>query len=426
MELVRPLSDEDLAILELERGPVVGHTCKVLILERPVSVEKLRASIGSRLSDAPEMSLRLQEQDGQLWWARDDGLDLRRQVVGHDGPPLDRDGLREAIAHLFEQALDRERALWQIDLLPPIAGGGCALVWRIHHALADGTTAMRIGRHAIWTEPEVEAKPKPKPGGRRRAPDSPAYQDLQGLHMLVRETPHPWLRSPFDGKIDSKRAVAFATSDLESLHRVAASVCGATVNDAVLTVVSGGLRRWLEAAHCSVGPVRVKVPVSLHGAQHGGAAPEAGNRDSYFCLDLPLGPEDPAVRLETIHHATKARKEDHDAEWLDALMRELGKTSPGLRRFADQIFASPRSFALNVSNVPGPRRPIEVLGVPVDALYAIAEIGERHALRIAVLSLADTLSFGLCADPTLLPDVEQLAVAIEEEAAALCAIPAEQ
>jgi WS/DGAT C-terminal domain/Wax ester synthase/diacylglycerol acyltransferase catalytic domain len=394
----------------------------VLILERPIGVEQLRESIAARLDHAPELSLRLQERDGEQWWMRDRRLDLRLHVVEHDGPPLDRDGLRVAIAHLFEARLDRDGPLWQIDVLPPLAGGGSALVWRIHHALADGTTAMRIGRNAIWNEPDADAKPNRRSGA--RAGDSPAYRDVQGLHMLVREAPHGWLRSPFDGQIDSKRSVAFASGDLGSFHRVAAEVCGATVNDAVLTVVSGGLRRWLEAAHCEVGPVRVKVPVSLHGAQHGDAGEDLGNRDSYFCLDLPLGPADPAARLEAIHRATKARKQDHDAEWLDAVMRELGKASPGLRRFADQVLASPRSFALNVSNVPGPRRPIDVLGAPVDALYAIAEIGERHALRIAVLSLADTLSFGLCADPTLLPDVEQLAVAIEDEAAALCALTA--
>lgn len=420
MELVRPLSDEDQAILELERGPVVGHTCKVLMLERPISADELRASVAARLDHTPELSLRLQDHDGELWWVRDEHLDLRRHVHGHQGAPLDRDGLREAIAQLFQQRLDRDRPLWRIDVLEPVAGGGCALVWRIHHALADGTTAMRIGRGAIWTESGAEPERK-RPA---RAPHPATYEDVQGLHMLVREAPRPWLRSPFDGTIDSRRSVAFATGELEGFHRVAAEVCGATVNDAVLTVVSGGLRRWLEAAHCPVGPVRVKVPVSLHGAQHGGAAAEAGNRDSYFCLDLPLGPPDPAVRLETIHRATKARKREHDAEWLDAVMRELGKTSPGLRRFADHVLAGPRSFALNISNVPGPRRPIDVLGVPVDALHAIAEIGERHALRIAVLSLVDTLSFGLCTDPTLLPDVEQLAIAIEDEAATLCALSA--
>jgi hypothetical protein len=419
MELVRPLSDEDLSILELERGPVVGHTSKVLILERPIEVEELRASIESRLDGVPELSLRLQEEDGKVWWARDDALDLGEQVIADERRLLDHEGLLEAIAHLFEQRLDRRRPLWRIDLLPQLSGGGCALVWRIHHALADGTTTMRIGQDAIWNEPEAGSPSRP-----RHAPSSPEYENAQGLHMLMREAPHPWQRSPFDGHIDSKRSVAFATGDLDSLHRVAGTICGASVNDAVLTVVSGGLRRWLEATHCPVGPVRVKVPVSLHGAAHGHGTEPLGNRDSYFCLDLPLGPEDPAVRLETIHRATKARKEEHDAEWLDAVMRELGKTSPGLRRFADHVLASPRSFALNISNVPGPRRAIDVLGVPVDALYAIAEIGERHALRIAVLSLADTLRFGLCADPTLLPDVNQLATAIEQEAAELAAIPA--
>ena len=420
MELVRPLSEEDLAILAIECETVAGHTCKVLILKRPVEVEELRASIAARLEKAPELSLRLHDEHGTLWWARDDAVDLRQHVVADTGRPLDHDGLRDRIAQLFEQRMDRGRPLWQIDLLPPLAGGGAALVWRIHHALADGTTAMRIGRSALWNEPETQTAARP----RAHAPGGATYANVQGLHMLVREAPHPWVHSPFDGRIDEKRTIAFATGDLKSFHRVAASVCGATVNDAVLTVVSGGLRRWLEAAHCPVGPVRVKVPVSLHGAHHARGEEELGNRDSYFILDLPLGPPDPAVRLEAIHRATKARKQEHDAEWLDAVMHELRKTSPGLRRFADHVLASPRSFALNVSNVPGPRRPIDVLGVPVDALYAIAEIGQRHALRIAVLSLVDTLGFGLCADPTLLPDVEQLAAAIEEEATALCAIPA--
>jgi hypothetical protein len=76
---------------------------------------------------------------------------------------------------------------------------------------------------------------------------------------------------------------------------------------------------------------------------------------------------------------------------------------------------------LNVSNVPGPREPVHVLGVPVRALYSLAEIREHHALRVAVVSLADTLYFGLCADPTLLPDVDVLAAHMEAEAAAVIA-----
>lgn len=85
------------------------------------------------------------------------------------------------------------------------------------------------------------------------------------------------------------------------------------------------------------------------------------------------------------------------------------------------MLAHPRSFALNVSNLPGPRHPVAVLGVLVHAMFTLAEIGEHHALRIAVVSLANTLNFGLVADPTLLADVDHLASGIQAEAAALTA-----
>src|SRR2546421_12294620 len=113
MELVRPLPDEDVGILEAEAGPVGGPACKVVILERPVAIEELRASLASRLDRAPELSLRLQKQDGQLWGAREDALDLRAHVVDDEGEPLDREGLRTVIAHLFDQRLERDRPLWR-------------------------------------------------------------------------------------------------------------------------------------------------------------------------------------------------------------------------------------------------------------------------------------------------------------------------
>jgi hypothetical protein len=412
---LRPLSDEDLEILALECETVAGHTCKVVLLEDAISADGLKASIATRLDAAPELRLRLREVDGVLCWYSEPDVALAEHVFADDVGPLDGDALRRRVAELFERRLDRTRPLWRIDLLPRLKGGGSAVVWRIHHALADGTTAMRIAREALWDEPE------PAAGPHASVADVEAGRRSEGLLALAREAPHPWRRSPFDGTIDSKRSVAFATADLDGLHRAAKATCGATVNDAVLTVVSGGLRRWLEEHHCDVGAVRVKVPVSLHGADssHGYPQAELGNRDSFFCLDLPLGPLNPAERLTAIHRATRARKHDHDAERLDALMHELGRASPRLRRFAQHVLASPRSFALNVSNVPGPRGPIDVLGVPARALYSIAEIGRRHALRISVLSLAGTLRFGLCADPTLLPGVEHLAWALEAEAEAL-------
>ena len=427
----RPLSREDLSILALENETVAGHTCKVIMLDGPLALDALRASIAGRLPRAPGLSMRLGEIDGEPWWVPDPQVDVTAQVVEVTAAgPIDEAGFRALVAGIFAQHLDRSPPLWRIDVIPRLAGGGSALIWRIHHALADGMTAMRMASAVLWDEEAAAAPRTARSRTRRRSPGAArpaAHHRLATLLAAAREVPQPWLRSPFDGHIDGRRTVAFTATRLDELHRVAAATDGATVNDAVLTVVAGGLRRWIEAHHGHLGAVRVKVPVSLHtppppGSLHppppGSADAQPGNRDSFFCLDLPLGSADPLERLAVIRHATLIRKQEHDAQHLDAVMQRLART-PRLSRFAEDVLSHPRSFALNVSNVPGPRRPVRVLGVPVRALYSLAEIGEHHALRIAVVSLAGTLNVGLVADPTLLADVDHLAAGIQAEAAAL-------
>jgi hypothetical protein len=231
---------------------------------------------------------------------------------------------------------------------------------------------------------------------------------------VERELSRSRVSSPFDGRIGRRRQVAFAQVELGPLHDGAKAACGATVNDAVLAVVAGALRRWLAAHHGSLGDVRVKVPVSLHQADD-----EAGNRDSFFCLLLPLGEPDPAERLRAIKAETILRKAEHDAEAMDGLLQDLGRISPRLRAFANRIQASPRSFAFNVSNVPGPGAPVSILGSPVTSVHSIAELAERHALRIAVASVGGRLYFGFCSDPEILGDVQAMADGVEAEAALL-------
>ena len=428
----RPLSREDLSILALENETVAGHTCKVIVLGGPVGLGALRASIAARLARAPRLSMRLDEIDGAPWWVPDPQVDVAAHVVeATSAGAVDEAGFRATVAGIFAQHLDRSRPLWRIDLIPRLAGGGSALIWRIHHALADGMTAMRMAGEVLWDEDPATGPGPPAPargdgarrGERRRAAGPAEHHRVATLLAAAREAPQPWLRSPFDGHIDARRAVAFTRARLDELHRVAAATGGATVNDAVLTVVAGGLRRWIEAHHGRLGAVRVKVPVSLHALPSSPPVPaddggQPGNRDSFFCLDLPLGSADPLERLAAIRRATQVRKQEHDAQQLDAVMQRLART-PRLSRFAEHVLAHPRSFALNVSNVPGPRRPVRVLGVPVAALYSLAEIGEHHALRVAVVSLAGTLNVGLVADPTLLADVNHLAAGMQAEAAAL-------
>ena len=150
-EVVRPLSVEDLTILGLETETVAGHTCKIILLEDEIDVGRLRSSVAARLDHALPLRMGLCETEGDPCWVLEPELDLDQHVVAYDEPgPIDMAGLRATVAHLFEQRLDRSRPLWRIDVVPSLAGGGSALIWRIHHALADGTTAMRMADAALW------------------------------------------------------------------------------------------------------------------------------------------------------------------------------------------------------------------------------------------------------------------------------------
>ncbi|HUA94206.1 MAG TPA: WS/DGAT domain-containing protein, partial [Acidimicrobiales bacterium] len=218
--------------------------------------------------------------------------------------------------------------------------------------------------------------------------------------------------SPFDGTVGRRREMALASASLADLHR-AAHEEGATVNDALLAVVAGALRQWLEVQHGRVEDLRARVPVSMHHEGDG-----ASNRDSCFFVDLPLHEEDPLERLRLVRRQTAVRKEARDAQELDQLHRELAAV-PQLRDLVERIESSPRRFAVCISNVPGPRQPVALLEQPVVGLFGFAEVGEQHALRVTANSSADQLSFGFCVDPVLVPGVEAMAAAAEAEVAAL-------
>ena len=407
------LTDEDRAILALETASVAGHTCKVVLIPvGPPGAERLRSSIAERLAAVPALRRRLGGSPERPAWVDDDRFDIAAHVVAAEVEPCHEEALRSEVARLFAERLDRARPLWRIDVVP-LAAGGAALVWRVHHALADGTTAMRFADAVLW-DPEPDAPNEATPRHAGRSDD--AHRRLRLGAFARHELALGAARSPFDGPIGTGREVAFARAPLRELHDAARRLAGATVNDAVLTAVAGGVRAWIQAHHGHLGRVRVKIPVSLH---HAGD--DEANRDSFFTLELPLGEPDVVERLAAVRAATAVRKADHDAEVLDELMRDLALVSPQLERFCRRLEASPRTFALNVSNVPGPARPIAVLGAPVEAVYSIAEIGERHALRIAVVSLAGRLHFGFCSDPAIVGDVGLLAREVEAEAVALLA-----
>ena len=417
-----PLHPADRAILGLECETIAGHTCKVIRLGAGApGIEALRARVGERIGSVPALACRLGEAAGGPAWVAWDGFDPALRVIPlAEEAPLSGAELPAAVARLFEQRLDRDRPLWQMHFAE-LDDGDAVLIWRIHHAIADGTAAMRFARELLWdrpTESSGRSKPASRPGP-SRAPGAPPDDERRRRHLAAfveREFGESLRRSPFDGTIGTTRRIAFASVELTPLHDAARGLAGATLNDAVLSIVAGSMRRWLEAHHGSLHGVRVRVPVSLH---HEGDA--VANLDSFFSLRLPLTVADPVARLRAVNEATRARKAAHDAEELQEVLDRLGSASPRLRSFCDRLEASPRSFALSVSNVPGPREPVSVLASPVEAIHSIAEIGRRHALRVSAVSLAGRLHLGFCADPAIVDDLEAMAGGIEAEAAELVA-----
>jgi diacylglycerol O-acyltransferase len=412
-----PLGPEDRAILAVESSTVAGHTCKVLRLGQGCpGVAALRERIAERLHLAPGLTRGLQEVGGEPCWVDDADFDLGEHVVEHAHErPVDWGELRRCVARLFEQRLDRDRPLWRMDVVE-LEGGERALVWRIHHALADGTAAVRYARALLWDEAPEEKLTAAQTAGRHAADEARRRSHLAGY--LRREFTRSRTRSPFDGSIGTRREVGFAAVPLAAVRDAARALDGATLNDAVLGIVTGALRHWVGAHHGHLGSIRVQVPVSMHG-RAGEEADTSANRDSLFSLGLPLGEPDPVARLHEIHARTQARKRAHDAEQREVLMHRMAGVSPRLLRFAAQLERSPRRFALSVSNVPGPPRRVTVLGSPVRQLHSLAEISEHHALRVAVISLADLLCFGFCADAELIPDVQTMADRVQPEMQAL-------
>jgi diacylglycerol O-acyltransferase / wax synthase len=450
---VERLTVEDARILACERGAVVGHTCKVLVVDGEHDVNAFRARVGSRLAAVPRLLDRLVETPFGIAppaWLPDPDFAIERHVR-EGGRVRDQAALERAVAALMESRLDREHPLWSLDVLA-LDDGRTAGALRLHHCMADGTVAMRIVGTLLldqdWAVPVSASVPNPAVGPRRAtlfanalrwrfrsatrraAGTAPARgsggtsagAEQRRLAVIRRELAPGSDLSPLARRAGRRRTVAFSTFALHEVKQLAHAVPGrATVNDVVLAAVAGGIRRWLTEIGAEAHELRVKVPVSLHSQDEPGLA----NRDSFMVVHLPLDEPDPLVRLVVIAAETRERKAAHDADALDALFNDLGRRSRSLERLAEHWAKSPRVFALNVSNVPGPQGELTVLGSPLLAMHSLAEIAERHVLRVAVISAAGRLSFGLCADADAVERLDLVADGIDAELQALgAALPA--
>jgi diacylglycerol O-acyltransferase / wax synthase len=428
------LSLDDAQILGLESTAIKGHTGKVLVLApdsagSPLSVRALRARVGERMGAFPRLAQRVEKPRlswGRPAWVRCDEVDLDWHVAAPAyAQPLSDEEFRKAVGELLSERLDNSRPLWRLDALP-LTGGRTGVIGRIHHAMADGISAIRMVSGLLWDEqdppppephPHTADPPQARPASGSAGPGAEAREAniLVRLPAALWRELRPGADSALDAHIGPAREVAWTSFPLERLKRVGhRSGEGVTVNDVVLAVVAGGLRRWLEGDRAR--NIKVQVPVSLHAREE--EQRDLGNRDSFMNVDLPIAEPDPIARLRRINAETRVRKLDHDAATLYAFFHALARFRP-LYHGVTRLTTGPREFALCVSNVPGPRQRALILGHAVEQFSSFAEPADRHALRVSVISLAGELAFGLCSDPDAISDLDGLRGALADSLAEL-------
>jgi diacylglycerol O-acyltransferase len=197
-----------------------------------------------------------------------------------------------------------------------------------------------------------------------------------------------------------------------------------TVNDVYLAAVAGALRTLALRRGEAPQPLKVMVPVNLRGEdEHDGSG---GNRISFCFVELPVQVSSARARLRRVHQATVAFKRSNRSDGSNAVLNALGVLPTPLKTFAAKRAASPRTYNVTISNIPGPTSPLYMLGARLEEAYPVVPLSEDHALSVGVFGYGEHAHFGFYADPGALPDVHDLPAATAAEIRELAGPPRRQ
>ena len=221
---------------------------------------------------------------------------------------------------------------------------------------------------------------------------------------LAEDVIRPASPSFVNAEIGPRRALVTERVSLARLERIKRAR-EAKLNDVVLAVVTGALRRFAAVAEAEPRPLRAMVPVSVRAAAD---SPAEGNRITFAFVDLPLDEPDPGRRLALVCERTGELKRSGRIAGSDALLRSMVQLPGFLKERAAHLAASPRMYNLAVSNVPGPRVPLYAAGAMVESIHPVIPTSDGHAIAIGVLTYRDSLHFAAYVDPEALPDATEL------------------
>ncbi len=448
------LSGLDASFLYLESSTQLLHVCGVVMISpetmpEPYSFESLKAAIKRRISAMPEFLRTLHTVPLHLdhpVWVIDDDFDIDRHVHRLAVPsPGGEEELAEVVGHLAGIPLDRSRPLWEMWVIEGLADGRIAVFSKMHHATVDGVSGANLISNLCSLEPEAPPVPD-QPLQHERVPSdlelaaraavTAATRPLEIAKLVLpsagivtnwvgrarkgKAMPAPFTapRTSFNGTITGHRSAAFVDFDLDEVKRVKAAA-GATVNDVVLGLVGGALRRYLEERHeLPSSSLVAMVPVSVHGK----SKRTGSNKVSGMFTKLYTDIEDPLERIRVIAQTNSDVKEHHHAIDADTLQDWAQFAAPRTFAMAVRVYSRlrlaerhPVVHNLVVSNVPGPPVPVYFMGARIEALYPLGPVFHGAGLNVTVMSNNGRMNVGLLACRELVPALWDLARHIPSE-----------
>ena len=443
------LSWGDTVFLNLEREGMPLNVASVCVFEGSVSLEDCLQFVESKLPLIPRYLKRVVPEPlglGLPSWEYDPEFDLRRhvrEVILKHGTDTE---MKTVAAKLFSEVMDRQHPLWDMTLLHGLKGNRTGFIIRMHHCLTDGIAG--VGLMSVLLDATPEAPRLPRKKLRLRGPSSShdplnalasglldSYSDFakrilsawadvlnitgraamnggntaaDELSRLLPEITTPSERLRFNVIYRGPQKFAWAKIPLEEVKAIR-KICGTSVNDVLLSLVTATIRRYSELHGDSVKgrQLRMMVPVSLRGND---SPNELGNRISLVPVTVPLGIRNARKLLAAVHQRTEFLKHAHAAELVSLAGGLIGIFPSALQAFAgpfvSQLPITP--FNMVCTNVPGPQHPLYMLGHKMVRWYPYVPVGGELAVNCASLSYNGTVYIGFSGDVHAAPDLRRL------------------
>src|SRR3954453_22134040 len=443
------LTAVDASFLTNESDSSHMHVGAILVFEGPPPLyTDLVEHVRGRLALVPRFRQRLSVppfEAGRPLWIDDVNFNLTYHIR-HSGlpEPGGEEELKLLAGRVFSQQLDHSKPLWELWLVQGLERARFAILTKTHHAMVDGISGVDIATVLFDLEPipkPVEVRnewaPKPEPSTQslvlrgatdlakaplrlaRRASEAvrnpettarKAGEAVEGLGEFVGALADPAPDVPLNQEIGPHRRFVWARSELATFKRIK-DTFGGTVNDVVLTVVTGALREWLHGRGVRTEglELRALVPVSIRTEDERG---NLGNKIAVMRGPLPVYVDDPVRRLRVVSEAMEGLKRSKQALGAEVIARFNDFAPPTLLAQASRVNFSTRLFNLIVTNVPGPQLPLYVLGRELQEVFPVAFLPQNHTMAVAIMSYNGRLGFGLLADYDSMEDVEDFAAGL--------------